>query len=209
MSDEKKISKDELVEAIVKQEWAQFDQTRNEGGRAECQNNWNTFSLMRRSQYFTWTDELLNSYLLDLLEAKEANWNLITEKYARMMKSTSPDKYKELEEKLPVRSPQREAIAEEIIKIQVAWMEEFAEKYPKMAGNARTIHTWEDNEYDTSYETYLRGELGTYSEETFVLYGRFIASLASEGRNLAYEIMTNTAKGYGYESVEDAENKLM
>ena len=209
MNTENKMSKEELVEAIVKQEWEQFDQTRNEGGRAECQNNWNTFSLMRRSQYFTWTEELLNSYLLDLLEAKEANWNLITEKYARMMKSTSPEKYKELEDKLPVRSSERETIAEEIIKIQIAWMEEFAEKYPKMAGNARTIHTYEDREDDTSYETYLRGELGTYSDDTFVLYGRFIASLASEGRNLAYEIMTNTAKGYGYESVEDAESKLM
>jgi len=29
-----------------------------------------------------------------------------------------------------------------------------------------------------------------------------------EGRNLAYEIMKNTAELYGYESVEDAESKL-
>ena len=60
-------------------------------------------------------------------------------------------------------------------------MEEFAKEYPKMAGNARSIHTSEDNEYNTSYETYLRGELGTYSEETFVLYGRFIAGFSEAG----------------------------
>ena len=87
-------------------------------------------------------------------------------------------------------------------------MEEFAGKFPKMAGNARSIHTKEDNAFNTSYETYLRGELGTYSEETFVLYGRFIAKLCSEGRNLAYETMSNTAKLYGYKSVEDAEVRI-
>ena len=86
-------------------------------------------------------------------------------------------------------------------------MEEFAAKFPHLAGNARSIHTYEDTEYNTSYETYLRGELGTYGEETFVLYGRFIASLLQEGRNLAYETMNNTARMYGYESVEDAEEK--
>ncbi|MBQ8904687.1 MAG: DUF4125 family protein, partial [Oscillospiraceae bacterium] len=47
-------------------------------------------------------------------------------------------------------------------------MEEFAKEFPKIAGTARSIHTEEDNEYNTSYETYLRGELGTYSEHTFI-----------------------------------------
>ena len=40
------------------------------------------------------------------------------------------------------------------------------------------------------------------------MYGRFIAGLMQDGKNLAYEIMTNTAKLYGYESVEDAEGRL-
>ena len=99
-------------------------------------------------------------------------------------------------------------VQEEIVRIQVTWMEEFASKYPKMADNARSIHTSEDNAYNTSYETYLRGELGTYSETTFVLYGRFITELMQQGKNLAYETMTNTAKLYGYESVEDAEKRM-
>ena len=99
-------------------------------------------------------------------------------------------------------------IAEEIIKIQVAWMETFAEEYPKMAGNARSIHSYEDNTFNTSYETYLSGELGTYSEETFLLYGRFITELYKGGKNLAYEIMRQTALLYGYKSLEDAESRL-
>ena len=50
--------------------------------------------------------------------------------------------------------------------------------------------------------------MGTYSDETFILYGRFITGLLKDNRNLAYEIMKNTAKLYGYNSIEDAEAKL-
>lgn len=198
----------DLVEEVVKLEWEQFDKVKNEGGRADCQDDWNTFSVMRKSQYLEWEESLLVSYRNDLLTAKQNGWNLIMEKYARMMKSTTPEKYKELEQELPVLKDERIAIQEEIIKIQVQWMEEFARKYPKMAGNARSIHTAEDTPFNTSYETYLRGEMGTYSEETFMLYGRFIISLLQREENLAYNIMNNTAKLYGYESVEDAETRL-
>ena len=198
----------DMVEKIVELEWKQFDKVKNEGGRADCQDNWGTFSIMRKSQYLAWTAELLESFYQDLLAAESKGWNLIMEKYARMMKSTCPGKYKEFEKDLPKISEERIAIQEEIIKIQVAWMEEFAGKYPKMAGNARSIRTSEDTAYNTSYETYLRGEISTYSENTFLLYGRFITELMKENRNLAYEIMENTAKLYGYSSVEDAERKI-
>ena len=198
----------DLVEKIIALEWKQFDLVKNEGGRADCQDNYQTFSIMRKSQYLTWSEELLVSFLQDLEQAEQKGWNLIMEKYARMMKSTNPEKYLEFEKDLPVLSEKRIAIQEEIIKIQVAWMETFAEDYPKMAGNARSIRTIEDSEYNTSYETYLRGEISTYSEKTFILYSKFIVSLLKEQRNLAEEIMEHTAKLYGYESLKEAEEKL-
>ena len=197
-----------MIDKIVQLEWKQFDQVKNEGGRASCQDDFETFAIMRKSQYLTWNEELLNSYYNDLLLAEQNGWNLIMEKYARMMKSTAPEQYMELALTLPSRSEERERITEELVKIQVEWMEQFSKTFPKMAGNARSIHTYEDTAFHTSYETYLRGELGTYGEETFVLYGRFIAKLLKENRNLAYEIMSNTAKLYGYESIEDAEKKI-
>jgi hypothetical protein len=40
------------------------------------------------------------------------------------------------------------------------------------------------------------------------MYGRFIASLAGEERNLTEMIMENTALLYGYKSLEDAEKRL-
>lgn len=208
LAKEKEKSKEEYVDEIVKLEWEAFDKVENEGGRASCQNNFGTFSIMRKSQYLAWTEEMLIQYLSDFASALGRGWNPITEKYARMMESTAPDKYRELEKNLPPLSDEKKAIMEEIISIQVGWMEEFAKRYPKMAGNARTIHTYEDSEFDTSYETYLRGELGTYSDAMLLLYGRFVAGLAGEGKNLAEMIMTNTALLYGYDSLEAAENVL-
>ena len=198
----------DLIEEIILKEWNQFDKVKNEGGRADCQDDFATFSLMRKSQYLTWNRNLLVSYHNDLLNADKDGWNLIMEKYARMMESTNPKQYEALKDTLPQLNPERLIIQEEIIKIQVTWMEEFAKDFPKMSGNARSIHTYEDSAWNTSYETYLRGELGTYSENTFLLYTNFIIQLMKEGRNLAYETMEHTAKLYGYKSLASAENKL-
>ena len=201
-------TREQLIDSIVELEWIEFDQTHNEGGRASCQNNWGTFSIMRKSQYMTWTDDMLHEYLWHLSETYKKGRNLITEKYGRMMESTAPERYEEIKKYFPELSTIRKNIMEVVISIQVAWMEEFAEKYPKLAGNARSIYTDDDNAYNTSYETYLRGELGTYSDELMALYGQFIVKLNNEHKNLAYLTMENTARLYGYKNVEDAEEKL-
>lgn len=202
------MNRQELVKRVVRDEWEAFDKVINEGGRADCQDNFPTFNIMRSSQYMTWDTDMLIRYAEDFEAAVAAGWNPIMEKYGRMEESTAPDKYAEIKDDLPVVDDRKRAIIEEIVRVQVGWMEEFAEKYPKMAGNARSIHTYEDTEYDTSYETYLRGELSTYSDEMLGMYGAFIVRLVGEGRNLAYLTMENTAKLYGYKSLEDAESAL-
>ena len=201
-------SKEVLVEQLVKLEWENFDKVKNEGGRADCQDDWGTFSIMRTSQYLTWTEEMLQSYIQDFEEAMAKGWNLITEKYGRMMESTAKERYEEIKWQFPFLAEEKKTIIEEIVKIQVNWMEEFASKYPYMAGNSRVIHTYEDTMYSTSFETYLRGEMRTYSDQTLDLYGRFIVSYLQEGKNLTKDIMTNTALLYGYESLEKAEELL-
>ncbi len=205
---DKPADKVSLIDRIVETEWKDFDKTINEGGRADCQDNFNTFSIMRKSQYLEWDEWMIISYLEDFAQAKARGWNLITEKYGRMEKSTAPEKYKEIEAALPPHSEVQDAIIEEIVAIQVGMMERFAADYPKMAGNSRSIHTEEDTEFNTSYETYLRGELGSYSMETLIRYGRFVAGLELAGDNLAYRIMRNTALMYGYKSIDECESKL-
>ena len=204
----KKNRKEQLVKELVTLEWQNFDKVKNEGGRADCQDDWGTFSIMRTSQYLTWSEEMLESYIQDFKEAMSKNWNLITEKYGRMMESTAPERFEEMKENFPYLSEEKKVIIDEIVKIQVAWMEEFASEYPYMAGNSRVIHTYEDTIYSTSFETYLRGEMRTYSDKTLDLYGRFIVSYLQAGKNLTKEIMTNTALLYGYESLEKAEELL-
>lgn len=190
-----------LVENIIALEWEAFDKVDNEGGRADCQDDYETFYIMRKSQYLAWNVEMLQSFYKDLAEAKEKGWNLITEKYARMMESTCREEYDNLKENLPYVSEEKKQLTEEIVKIQVGFMEEFAKEYPQIAKNARVIHSSEDTYFRTSYETYLRGELLTYSDETLKLYGQFIVDKVRENKNLAKEIMENTAKLYGYKDI--------
>lgn len=200
--------REELAEKLIRLEWHDFDQVKNIGGRADCQDDWNTFSIMRRSQYLTWTAPMLQSYISDFETADRAGWNLVAEKYGRMMESTDPEGYAAIADRFPAIPPEKKRIIEEIVKIQVGWMEECAQRYPKSASLARSIHTYEDNLYNTSYETYLRGEISTYSDRTLDLYGRFIAALAQEGKNLAEMTIGNSARLYGYDSLEDMERRL-
>ena len=123
------------------------------------------------------------------------------------MESTAPEQYDGIKAHFPELTPEKKAIIEQIVSIQVAWMEEFAKDYPALADNARSIHTAEDNPFNTSYETYLRGELGTYSDKMLELYGRYVAAYAQEGKNLAYDIMEKNVKMYGYSGLEEAERK--
>lgn len=199
---------EELVEKIARLEFEAFDKVKNEGGRASCQNDWFTFSIMRKSQYLTWDRTMLLQYLYDFHREYERGHNLITEKYGRMMESTAPEKYAELRENFPRLSEEKKKIIEQICALQVQWMEEFAAQYPALAENARSIHTAQDNEFNTSYETYLRGELGTYSDKMLELYGRYIVRYAGAGRNPVFDIMENSVKMYGYQSLKEAAEKI-
>ncbi len=201
-------SNEALVEDIAKLEFEAFDKVKNEGGRASCQNDWFTFSIMRKSQYLTWNRPMLLQYLYDFHREYHRGHNLIEEKYGRMMASTAPERYEEIKSHFPVLTEEKKKIIEQICGMQVSWMEEFAGAYPALADNARSIHTYEDNPFDTSYETYLRGELGTYSDKMLELYGRYIVDYARDGGNLAYDIMGNSVRMYGYRDIREAERKI-
>lgn len=194
-----------IIEQIVEMEWEMFQNVRNTGGRAACQDDFETFDVMRKSQFLTWDLPLLESYWQDLQEGKAQGRNLVMEKYAYMMESTAPKEYEAIATGLPKISEEKQAMVEQIVAIQVGWREEFAEKYPHLSGQARIIHTSEDTLYDISFETYLRGELKTYSMQTLVLYGRRIVAFVQEQKNMTEEIMRYTTAFYGYKTLEDAE----
>lgn len=197
----------DLVEEVIRREWDQFQRTENEGGRASCQGNWPMFHQMRASQFMTWPEDLLRSYLDDLDEANRVGRNLVTEKYARMMASTAPDEYRErIEPFIPRLSDERIARQEQVIAVQVAWARDFRGRYPKLGAAMRVLTTAEDTPEDTSFETYLRGELGTYSDRTMALYEAMVEDLQAAGRNLTEQTVANTVRLGGFADLEEAES---
>ena len=196
----------DLAEEVIRREWDQFQRTENEGGRASCQGNWPMFHQMRASQFMTWPEDLLRSYLDDLDEANRVDRNLVTEKYARMMASTAPDEYRErIEPFIPRLSDERIARQERVITVQVAWARDFRGRYPKLGAAMRVLTTAEDTPEDTSFETYLRGELGTYSDRTMALYEAMVEDLQAAGRNLTEQTVANTVRLGGFADLTEAE----
>lgn len=199
------LSDEDLVTKIARLEFEAFDKVQNEGGRASCQNNWPTFFVMRKSQYMTWNRPMLVQYFYDFTREFKLGHNLITEKYGRMMESTAPERYEEIRKYFPEISETKKAVIEHIVGIQMGMLEEFGKEYPLLAGNARSFHTYEDNPMNTSYETYLRGEISTYSDKMLQLYGGFVVNCAKNGKNIARETIANTGFLYGYKDLDSFE----
>ena len=197
----------EKKEALIKTEWELFHAVNNEGGMADCQNNPETFAIMRRCQFTCWGEALVDSWHKDLLAAKSAGRNLLSEKYAWMMRSTAPYEFRLISKHLVFPTILAEQMIEEIASAEVEWMEEYEKQYPFMASGNRPVHKEKDSEYETSFETYLVGELHTYSEKTLKLYLDMINSLKNDGKSLAKEVMNAMVKAYGYQDLDDAERQ--
>lgn len=199
---------EQTVEQIVALEWQMFDKVHNRGGRAACQDDARTFSIMRSSQLEAWTEEMRQSYWRDLQDAQAVGRNPLAEKYGYMMERTNPQEYAQIRDQLPARTPEKEALIAPICAAHVAWLEQMAERYPTLAGRGRAIRREQDSPVSTSFETYLWGELATYSLQTLRLYAAYVAQLREQGRNLNGEILLNTVRQYGYASLDEAEARL-
>ena len=197
-----------IIDDIITLEWQAFDKVQNEGGRANCQEDFDTFQLMRAAQCQSWDPATLMSYFGDLQQAQQVGRNLVQEKYARMMASTAPEQYASFAHTLPALSDWQRSTIERIVAQQLAWRLAFAAQYPFMSSQSRLIRSEEDTPYATSFETYLRGELGTYSPATLTAYQQMIENIADEGENITTITMRHTAKRYGYANLDAAEQKL-
>ncbi|MCG2797976.1 MAG: DUF4125 family protein [Cellulomonas sp.] len=196
----------ERAEAVVRHEWTQFQAVRGDDGRADCQNDWPQFRQMRLSQFLTWPLRLLHSYAADLDAADAAGRNLLTEKYARMMASTEPERYaRQIAPVLPALSDERLARQEAVIAVQVDWAHGFRVRYPHLGQAMRVLRTAEDTLEATSFETYLRGELGTYSDRTFAHYRHLVGTTAAAGGNLTEQTIGATVALGGFTGLDEAE----
>lgn len=198
----------DTTKQIVELEWALFDKVQNRGGRAACQDDAWTFSIMRTSQLMAWTEEMRQSYLNDLRAAQAAGRNPLAEKYGYMMARTCPAEYEQIKDQLPPRTAEKDALIRPICAAHVGWLEQLATRYPNLTGRGRVIRREGDSPSCTSFETYLWGELATYSLHTLRLYAAYVARLLEEGRSMNEEILRNTVRQYGYASLDEAEAQL-
>jgi len=191
----------ELIEAVCKYEWDMFSAVNNNGGKASCQNDEAFFKKMRVCQFAGWSDDMLASYLVDLVEASAAERNLPMEKYAWMMESTHPAEFEQIRPSLPELSAEQLQLIGQLVQVQVAMEAEVDKAYPYMRANGRPLRKEHDTPYVTSFETYLEGELKTYSMDTLQAYAHHVAELYEQGGNLALMVAEATAKAYGFESL--------
>lgn len=200
--------KQSLIQQILQREWDMFSQVPSQGGKASCQCEPETFAIMRRSQANTWPENLLIQWLDDLEQAQSRGRNLMSEKYARMMESTAPNEFRRIADQLPPVDTQSLPLIEDIVATHVRWKEESAKKYPRLNGMGRLSRSREDSPWDTSFETYLRGEIQSCSPQSLRLLHAHTQDLQARGVNGAEAVLLNQAREYGYGSLEAAEDSL-
>lgn len=202
------MEKEKVINEILEREWIFFSSANNKGGKADCQSNKLEFIVMRKSQWETFPQHILESYLEDLKVANENGINIVVEKYARMMEYSVPDEYEAIKGFLSEIPKEKKEIADKIVELYLDWEKEVVEKYPKLTSHGRPMYSKDDTPFVTSIETYLRGEVYSYSEKTVKLYYDYIKQCILENRNLAMENIKNIVIQKGFYSLEEAEKSL-
>ena len=159
---------------------------------ASCQENPDAFRLYRRVQFSVWSEDTLQSYLDDLSQAKEKGDNLMTLKYARM------------ENRIPPLN--ENPIIDRIVQMELEAQREMLSRYPNLLGQGRPLE--DDRPGVTSFRTYLRGELETYSDRTLERLCRDIQQARDKGENRAQQQYTHLVRNLGYDSIDEVEEGL-
>lgn len=185
--------KSNIIEAILEIELQMF-LTVNPVTNSGCQEYPESFKLHRRAQFFPWSEEALDSYLEDLHQAQERGENLMRQKYARMQGLLPP--------------AAGGSVLEDIVRLKVDWQRMMFRDYPAVMSGARPLTNESTQAQMTSFETYARGELETYSERTLKLLHRDLLEMRSRGESLSEKVYDCLVRASGYESLEEAERKL-
>ena len=190
------LPKDSLIDKILEIELKMFVSVPSLQ-KASCQEDPDGFRVMRSSQFAAWSENTLDSYYNDLKEAVAHGKNLMTLKYARMDNLIPP-----LHESAEVNR-----MIDDIIIIQVNWQQDMILKYPALMGRGRPVEDENNNHGLTSFKTYLRCELETYSLITLTFLFQDVMQCNAQKINMTEKVYKLLVKGLGYESLEEAEEQ--
>lgn len=181
---ENNIRKWDLIKSIIAFELGMFLEvkTNKTDDNSECQKKPEMFKLMRWMSHSVLSVNTLKFYLEDLISAKIANRNLMTEKYA-LMDNLIPH-------------TNENPVIDKIAEIEVQWMQELKPKYPNLLQQSSTI-----------FKKYMVSEYETYSDETLNCLMNDINTAVQKNLNLTKLRYNNLFKRLGYASIEELELK--
>jgi hypothetical protein len=182
--------KEDLVDKIIKIELDMFLAVPT-AGASSCQEHPEAFRRNRIAQFSTWSRKTLSSYRDDLMSARAKGVNLMTMKYARMGKQ------------IPCIND--DPLIDKIVEIQTIWQKEMFAQYPRLMRGARAIESREDTDMNTSFESYLRGELETYSENTLCLLYEDVLKYMRDNQSMNERLYDFLVRDLGYASLAEAE----
>lgn len=199
------MDKKELIEEIIYLEWEMMISITAIDDPEGCREDPVTFRIMRTSQHFIWSEDTLLSLLADLKLAQSQKVNMVAERYAHMMKITHPDEYEKIKDDLRPVSDEAGKLVEAVMQAFSEWNTEVDRKYPNIRSFGRPATengTW------TSGDTYLRGELFTYSAETLSLCIQDVSRAQTHFLNLSELNLLCMARFYGFQSLDDMERHI-
>lgn len=173
--------KDQLIDRIISEEYRMFSEVQNIGGRASCQDDYETFYIMRASQHNIFEINTLVSYLKDMKDAQVAGRNLVTEKYSWMMEETDPSYFEtKLKGYLPEQGAHKKILVDTMTAVFMNCYESVKQRYPKLLASGRSPY---NNQEGASIRLYFSSELKTWSEATLMLACQDIISHLSRHDN--------------------------
>jgi len=190
-TEKRDMNKEDFINEILDLELSMFLSVASDQP-APCQQDPQGFRKTRSAQFQTWSVETLASYCNDLETARREHRNLMTLTYARMNNLIPPLK--------------KDGVIDEIVRIQVLWQREMAEKYPNLIARGRPIDDHE-NSAVTSFRTYLACELETYSDVTLACLYKDIREFQKRDENMIERLYEHMVKGLGYQSIQEAEEE--
>lgn len=185
-----------LINRIIEIEYNLFNKVNNIGARATCQDDSETFYIMRYSQHLACSMQTLNSYMNDLNTASGQGRNIVAEKYAYIMEETDLDYFKEhLAGELPYITVEKINLINCILQHLNKQHFAFTKKYPLYSMKCRPYDKIAGNVI--SFVAYIKGELKTYSTNTLEFLLKDIISYEDNKENYIEFIQNETCRFMG------------